>query len=124
MSQNPLSILAGDLRHQVQIQMPPSAPNQQDEYGGELPGDWSTVRTTWARISTANSTRPREAYQADEFSAQVTHIISVRYTATPPITGGMRVLFGSHVYLIQTVDNIDQRNVRVDLMCLEINGAQ
>jgi SPP1 family predicted phage head-tail adaptor len=114
---------SGLRRHQVQIQSADVTPNGQDEYGEEIP-TWDTVRTTWASITTASAPKAKEDYQAGQFSGQVTHIINIRYTATPPIVGGMRVLFGSHIYLIQTVDNIDLRGISVNLMCLEINGAQ
>jgi len=110
----------GDRRHQVQIQQQSTT---QDDMGGPI-SVWTTIRTTWASITTMGAPKAKEDYQAGQFSAQVTHIINIRWTASPELAGGMRVAFGSHVYLIQTVANADLRNISVDLMCLEINGGQ
>jgi len=110
----------GGRRHLVQIQQQSST---QTATGAEVTS-WTTIRSTWASIVTAGAKQPTEAYQQGQFAALVTHIINVRWTGMPEIVGGMRVVFGSHVYLIQTVDNTDLRNISVKLMCLEINGAQ
>lgn len=117
---NDIIVNPGDRRHQVQIQQQSA---MQDGYGGEVT-TWNTIRTTWASIVTAGSKQPTEQFQQGQFSAQVTHIINIRWTASPVIQGGMRVVFASHTYLIQTVDNVNVSGVSVNLMCLEINGSQ
>lgn len=113
-----LGINPSQLRHQVEIQTQIPVANTTGALTG---GPWSTIRTCFARITMAMA---REDYQSDQFSAQVTHIITVRCVESPPIAPGMRVVFGAHIYLIQTVDNVELRNILLNLMCLEINGGQ
>jgi head-tail adaptor len=116
-------IPAGSLRHQVQIQQ--QTPGARTPAGSPL-ATWCTIRTTMARIV---SIKQIEDYQQGQFSGQATHTITVRWSPTPEILGGMRVIYTpgsgpSHTYLVQIVDNVNLRNIRIDLMCLEINGAQ
>jgi SPP1 family predicted phage head-tail adaptor len=118
-----LGINPSQLRHQVQIQ---SQQTTVGATGGQTSAGWSTIRTPFAGIESAGE---KEDYQAGEFSSQVTDIITIRYAATPAITGGMRVLFNEsngtqHAYLIQAVDNVKKRNILLKLMCLEIDGGQ
>jgi head-tail adaptor len=117
-------IPAGSLRHQVQIQVQSTAPT----LTGSPQASWTTIRCTRAAIVLAISKQASEDYQQGQFSGMVTHIVTVRWTPTPEILGGMRVLFttsaGTHTYQVQTVDNVNLRNIRMDLMCLEINGGQ
>jgi SPP1 family predicted phage head-tail adaptor len=111
-------IKSGDLRHQIQIQQRATA---QDATGQPVSSGWTTIRTTFAKIATIGS---RDDYQVGQFSAQVTHTITIRYTPNPEITPGMQVVFGGHTYIIQAIDNSELRGIRVNLMCLEINGGQ
>jgi len=84
---------------------------------------WSTIRTTWASIRYTTS-GTKEDYQSGQFSAQVTHIITIRATSTPKIAPGMRVVFGTHTYLIQLFDDVGLQGVLLHLQCLEIDGSQ
>jgi len=115
---DPLIINAGELRHQVQIQQ-----LETTQSGTGAPSTtWDTVLTPMAAIMTASS---REVYQAAQFSAQVSHVIKIRWPgAGITIQGGMQVLFGSRVFKLQTVENVFERNRVMLLHCLEINGVQ
>lgn len=119
--QNPLALDAGVLRHQITIQSQSTA---QDPETGEPSQVWNHVLTTMAAISTASS---REMYQtgaAGQFVAQVTHIVKIRWPgASIMIAGGMRVTLGTRTFAIQTVENVQERNRVVNLMCLEVNGG-
>lgn len=115
---DPLAIDAGELRHTVQIQQQAMTP---DPTTGAPSQGWSTVLTTQANISTASS---REVWQAAQFSAQVSHVIKMRWPGDAvTLAGGMQVLFGSRTFKLQTVENVMERNRVVLLHCLEINGA-
>lgn len=116
---DPLAVDSGKLRHLVQIQ---EQTTTQDSLGGQIEV-WTTVRTTWASIVYATISS-KENYQNGAFSAQATHIITIRATPAPPIKPGMRVVFGSHIYLIQPFDDVQLQGVKLNLQCLEINGAQ
>jgi head-tail adaptor len=114
-----LAVNPADRRHWVQIQSEGTA---QDVVGGQTSTGWATIRATWASISTVGS---KNAFQAGQFSAQVTHIINIRaIVGDTEITPGMRVVFGIHVYPILDVDNVELRNISINLICLEINGGQ
>lgn len=114
---DPLAIPSGAMRHEIQIQQQTSA---KDSFGQPQP-TWSTVLTVMAAIATLSQ---REVY-ALQLAAQVTHRITVRWPGTSiGIAGGMRILFGGRVFLIQTPDNVQERNRVLHLMCLEINPVQ
>jgi head-tail adaptor len=114
-----IGVNPGDRRHQVQIQ---SEGTSQDVVGGQASTGWAAFRTTWASIVTAGS---KDAFQSGQFSAQVTHVINIRaITGDAEIMPGMRVVFGIHTYLIQAVDNVQLRDISINLMCLEIDGGQ
>lgn len=117
-NQNPLAIDAGELRHQIQIQQ--QSPSQSTT--GAPASNWTTILQTMSKISTASS---REVYQASQFTAQVSHVIKIRWPgAGVNIQGGQQVVFGSQVFKLQTVENVLQRNRVLLLHCLEINGTQ
>jgi head-tail adaptor len=118
-----LGINPSQLRHLVQIQQQGTAV---DAAGGQSSTGWLTIRSPWASITAAAK---KEDYQSAQFSSQVTDIITIRWAASPVIAPGMQVLFTdasgtTHVYEIQAVDNVDKRNMLINLMCLEVNGSQ
>lgn len=114
-----LIINSGELRHSIQVQQQTNAP---DGTTGAPSQAWVPVLTTMAKISTARSS---EVFQAAQFSAQVSHVIKIRWPgAAVTLAGGMQVVFGSRVFKLQTVENVLERNRVVLLHCLEINGVQ
>jgi SPP1 family predicted phage head-tail adaptor len=106
------SINPGELRHRVQIQQESTLP---DSFG-QPQSTWTTVLTTWARIRAASQ---REQFQANALVAQITHTITMRYQSAVAIAPGMRILFGSRIFTIQVPVNVEERNVLIDVMCLE-----
>lgn len=114
---NPLVVDAGMLVHVIQIQQPTAT----DALGGQS-GPWVTILSPRAAIATASS---REAYQAKQFVAEVSHVITIRWPgASVNIQGGKQVLFGARVFKLQAVENVIERNRVLLLHCLEINGGQ
>jgi len=111
------AINPSDLRHQIQIQQLSTTP---DSYG-QPAQTWATILTVNANIATATQ---RELYQAGALTSQVTHVITMRWPQNATISPGMRVLFGSHTYRIQTCNNVDGRNILLILQALEINGSE
>jgi SPP1 family predicted phage head-tail adaptor len=111
-----LGINPSQLRFQIQIQQnvltPFPAPGQPAQ-------TWTTVRSCYAAISTASS---REWFQANQFSDDATHLVVVRWSPVP-LAAGMRVLFGSRVFTVQNVENVQERNVKMNLICIEVDGV-
>lgn len=115
---DPLALDAGRLRQVVQLQAQTMTP---DAETGEPSQAWETVLETRAEIRTASS---KEAYQAQQFSAQVSHVVTIRWPGqSPVIRGGMRVQFGSRYFTLQYPDNVLERNRVLQLYCMEINGV-
>lgn len=115
---DPLAIPSGAMRSQVEIQQQAPTPDS----AGQPQAAWTTMWTTPAAISTLSM---REVYQTAQFAAQVTHRITVRWPGNSiAIVGGQRVAFGSRIFQVQTVENVQERNRVLHLLCLEINGAR
>jgi len=113
----PYELDAGELRHQVSIQSPSTSQTST----GSPTTSWSTILTCFAAIYTLSS---REVYQASQFTELVTHVVKIRWPgASIGIQGGQQVLFGSRIFKVQTVDNVQERNRVLLLHCVEINGA-
>lgn len=120
---DPLAIPAGALRMPIAIQTQSTAPSP----SGQPVATWATFLTTMAAISTTSS---REVYQAQQFTSQVTHRVTIRWPgSTVVIQEGQRVVYQpfasvTHTYLIQAVENVQERNRVMNLMCLEIDGSE
>lgn len=106
----------GQLRSQIQIQQQTAAG---DALGQPL-AVWATIFTAPAAIATVSM---REVWQTAQFVQQVTHRITLRWPGSSiVIAGGMRALYGTRTFQIQSVENVQERDRVVHLMCLEING--
>lgn len=119
---DPLIIPSGALRNAITIQKPGGT---QDANGGPSDDDWADVHRCLAAIVTM---RTGEQFQ-EGFVSQVVHMISIRWPGpSVPILASMRVVIDpvpgglSSVYLIQAVENVQQRNRVVKLTCLEIDN--
>jgi head-tail adaptor len=120
---DPLVIPSGALRNAIQIQA--QTAGTQDA-NGQPSGTWNLVLSCFAAIETENM---REVFQ-EGFVSQVVHKISIRWPGpSVPILANMRVVVDpvpggqSSMYLIQAVENVQQRNRVVKLTCLEIDNA-
>lgn len=108
---------AGELKRRIRIQQQSAT---QDEYGQPIES-WGDVLACWAAIKSATS---KEVYAASGFTSQITHKITIRFPRDIEIGSNMRVLFGSRVFLIQTVPNPDEGIQELNLMCLELNEGK
>jgi len=88
---------AGELRHKVTIQ--------------ELQ---RVLATVWAKIQPL---RGNERYQAQQVSSALSHKIILRYL--DGVKPQMRVLYGSRVFYIVSVINVEERNEMLELLCEE-----
>jgi SPP1 family predicted phage head-tail adaptor len=117
MARDPLTIEAGTLRHAISIQ---AQTTTQDAFGQESQ-TWNTVLQTRASIRTLSLS---ERSSASGFVSEATHRITMRYQSAAPILGGMQIVFGSHTYQIQAVENALERNRVITVLALEIGPTQ
>jgi SPP1 family predicted phage head-tail adaptor len=75
---------------------------------GEVVDTWTTETggTLWASIEPMSG---RELFTAQQINAEITHKIRLRYYAG--LTPAKRILFGTRVFNILYVMNIEERNV-------------
>ncbi len=117
MTFDPLYIQPGSLRHSITIQ----SPSSQRDAAGQPITTWDNVLTTRASIIAASQ---REQVQGADATSLVTHTVTVRYPgALIRIVSGQRISHGSDIYLIQTVNNVMQRNRVLKLMCLQVDAS-
>ena len=102
---------SGQLRHRIIIQV---ATEVQAATTGEVTKTWATWQTVWASIEPISG---REYWQAQQTHAELTHKLRIRYL--PSLTVRHRVLFGTRVLEINAVQNLDERNIEMVLLCRE-----
>jgi len=105
---------AGRLRHRITVQKKSVT---RDGFGAEVIS-WTKHVDAWGSIEPM---RGREYMEAKQVQAGVDTRIRLRFQAG--ITPGMRVLYGSRTFDIQSVINVLEKGAECQLMCLEqING--
>lgn len=104
---------AGRLRHRLTVQ---TATISQNAFG-EPVQTWTTLATVWGAVEPL---RGAERQRAMQVSATEEVKIVLRHSAT---IGGIkpddRILYGSKVYDISAVMNIDERNRELNVMAKE-----
>jgi SPP1 family predicted phage head-tail adaptor len=101
----------GKLRHRVELK---SLSQNQNNFG-ETQDTWTTYTTVWARIEPL---RGRELMLAQQANSEVTIRVTIRYNSS--VTTKDRVVIGSRVLEIVAVINLDERNIKQELLCKEI----
>ena len=86
---------------------------------GFLPGTWSTVLTTWAKV-TVRQLFSYATVSGQEPIGKAVFILNIRYPPSIRILIGMRVSDGAASYLIQNVQDVDELHREINLFCSEI----
>lgn len=103
---------AGKLTHLIEIQSPIETT---DAAGGPIP-TWDE-QTPYAQLyASIQPLRGREIL-APAAESEVTHKITTRYKAG--ITTDMRIKFGERYFGIESVINVDESNVMLEIMAVE-----
>ncbi len=103
-------IAAGTLRHSIRVQ---SLVETVDAGGGRTRA-WVDYFLTHAAITPMSG---RELRAGGQMQAPMTHRLTLRWA--PGLTAKMRVLFGTRVFNVRAVRNLDERNRWVELLCEE-----
>jgi SPP1 family predicted phage head-tail adaptor len=104
---------AGTLRHLVTLQTPASA----SDGDGGFTDTWTTLATVWASIVPATA-RDLERVVAGTVQSSATHLVTIRYLAG--VTTKTRVVFGSRLFSVTGMQNPEERNISLVLVCQEI----
>jgi SPP1 family predicted phage head-tail adaptor len=100
----------GKLRHRITVE----ETTETQEADGSVIENWSAFATAQGSIEPISG---REYFAAQTTQAEVTHRISLRYLTG--VTPKMRVKYGSRIFDILSVINVDERNRELQLMCRE-----
>lgn len=101
----------GKQRHKVIIQ---STSQAADAYGA-LVDTWGTFATWWASISPITG---REYFSEGKVNSEVTTRMRGRWISG--ILPAMRAKFGTRIYSIVAVINIDERNSEIEILAKEV----
>ncbi|MEJ8573126.1 phage head closure protein [Microbaculum marinum] len=91
----------GRLRHRVRLQ----APVDSDDGAGGTTRSWSDVATLWGRIEPVRAT---ERTAAGRIEAAARHRLTIRWRAD--VTHDMRVVFGTRVFSILGLTDVEARH--------------
>lgn len=105
-----IPVALGKLRHRLEIQ---EGATSRNTYGEDTPA-WSTVATRFASIEPLTG---REAWLAKQVSPDVTHQVTMRHY--DGLTPKHRLQFGTRLFEIESVRNVDELKRFVVCMCRE-----
>lgn len=102
---------SGLLRQQVKIQ------SRIDgiDAAGDAMVSWLDVATIWADVQPLRGLERMNAQQVG--AAAIDHRITTRYR--PGLTPKHRILYGTRVFDIESVINVNERNEMIELLCKE-----
>lgn len=103
---------AGALRHLVTIQSVTDTPSASSR--GGLTATWADVADVRASIEPLTG---RERFAAQVVDAEVSHRIRMRHRAG--VVPKMRVKFGTRLFDIRAVLNVEERNRELELLATE-----
>jgi SPP1 family predicted phage head-tail adaptor len=106
--------LATEARHRITLQQKQSTTDGE----GGFDGNWTDVKTVWASISPIKAI---QQFMYKSVNMDGTHLIRVR--GLEVVAGWNRVKFGTRVFEILTVENIQERNFEKVLTCKERTKA-
>jgi head-tail adaptor len=121
---DPLALPPGLLRHAIEVQRPSDTPGLS---GASVnPADWIRVLVCMAGIDLISA---RDNYASEQLSSQLSHVVWMRWTDTP-VRAGYRIKVQSaptmptRYFMIQAVENVQERNRILTLRCLEVDAGQ
>lgn len=102
---------AGRLRHRIAFQ----TSTDTKDAGGGLVETWTTINTVWGAVIPLSG---RELANAQMMNSEITHRLEIRYLSTINAKG--RALFGSRIFPLFGVLNIDERNREMHIGAKEV----
>lgn len=105
--------------HQINIQQQTIASPPSFDRAGSALYSWITFITTWAKIV---STRATDVIRSGQITTQTFLVLNIRYR--PGILQNMRVAWTNGTYVIQGIENVEERNVELNLICLALGANE
>ncbi len=91
-----------------------------DGYGQMVP-TWTTVISVWANLKPSLTLRGSgEDVNAMQLRGIATHVITMRYLPSLPVTPQMRLKYGSRIFNILSIVNVDEANLQYQIHAKEI----
>jgi SPP1 family predicted phage head-tail adaptor len=108
----------GKLRHRIALQARTSGLNDE-----AIPVDvWTDVAGASSVPASLEPLKGREYFQAAAVAAENTIPVTIRYR--PCVTAALRVLYGVRILNIRNVIDVEERHIKLILMCEEVvNGS-
>ena len=100
----------GKLRRYLTLQEPS---NSKDAYAGNQV-TWTTRATVWGSVEPLSD---RERFFSQQLQAVTVHRIAIRYRKD--IRQDWRILYGTRIFRILGIRNMEERNVELELTCEE-----
>jgi SPP1 family predicted phage head-tail adaptor len=104
-------ITSASLRHRLTLQQRSTT---RDSLKQQDPAAWSTFLVVWADIA---PTPGISQVTGEAQASSVTHTITIRYR--PGVAARMRILYGSRVFEIDSVIDVEERHFWLRLNCIE-----
>ena len=104
---------AGSLRHTISIQEETSTPDSQ----GGFTLEWNDISSMDAVPAAIWPLSAKESLDAMKLELQITHKIRIRYRSG--ITTKDRIKFGTRIFNIVSLINLEERNEQLDMLALE-----
>lgn len=108
-----VAIPIGERPHKVVLENPGAAVPDGD--GGYTEG-WDPVATLYGQVSPASAADIRRVV-AGTVTALLPYLVVVPYV--PNVTTQTRVTYHGRTFAIQAVRNVDERNIRLEIICEE-----
>lgn len=85
-------------------------------------GTWNAVATEWAAVKVRQQTTLVQVGASQQPVIVATYIVNIRYVPSITILRGMRVVEadGGATYLIQQVQDVDERHRELNLFCSQV----
>lgn len=107
-------VKAGKLNKQVTIKTPPGATASQNAYGEPGAAAGTLASNVWCSIDPVGGD---ETFEGLQVIAKATHKIQLRYLAG--VTPGCHVVFGSRTFYVGLIQNAQEDNWLLTLVCEE-----
>jgi len=102
---------AGKLRHRIVVETFTETVSNL----GEVSRSWSTSTTRWASIK---ATAHREEERNRQIEDRATHWVTMRHV--DGLSPNDRLKYGSRVFNILSVDNVEERDRKMLVRCVEV----